>query len=47
MNETLYDLEQKIKVVEQDIQALYETLQKPIFYKRKTDELVITPIHRF
>ena len=30
MNETLYDLEQKRKVVEQDIQALYETLQKEI-----------------
>ena len=28
MNETLYDLEQKRKAVEQDIQALYETLQK-------------------
>ena len=28
MNETLYDLEQKRKVVEQDIQALYETLHK-------------------
>lgn len=30
MNETLYDLEQKRKAVEQDIQALYETLQKEI-----------------
>ena len=30
MNETLYDLEQKRKVIEQDIQALYETLQKEI-----------------
>ena len=28
MNETLYDLEQKRNVVEQDIQALFETLQK-------------------
>ena len=28
MNETLYDLEQKRIAVEQDIQALYETLQK-------------------
>ena len=26
MNETLYDLEQKRKAVELDIQALYETL---------------------
>ena len=31
MNETLYDLEQKRKAVEQDIQALYETLQKEIY----------------
>jgi len=30
MNETLCDLEQKRKAVEQDIQALYETLQKEI-----------------
>jgi len=30
MNETLYDLEQKRKAVEQVIQALYETLQKEI-----------------
>ncbi len=28
MNETLYDLEQKRKAVEQDIEALYQTLQK-------------------
>ena len=28
MNETLYDLEQKRNAVEQDIQALFETLQK-------------------
>lgn len=28
MNETLYDLEQKRKAVELDIQSLYETLQK-------------------
>ena len=27
-NKTHYDLEQKRKAVEQDIQALYETLQK-------------------
>ena len=30
MNETLYDLEQKRKAVEQDIPALYETFQKEI-----------------
>lgn len=30
MNETLYDLEQKRKAVEQDIQALYETEQQEI-----------------
>ena len=30
MNETLYDLEQKRKVVEQDIQALYEMMQEEI-----------------
>lgn len=30
MNETLYDLEQKRIAVEQDIQALYETLQQEI-----------------
>ena len=35
MNETLYDLEQKRKVVEQDIQALYETLQKKINEQKK------------
>ena len=30
MSETLYDLEQKRKAIEQDIQALYETLQREI-----------------
>ena len=35
MNETLYDLEQKRKAVEQDIQALYETLQKEIGKQKK------------
>ena len=35
MNETLYDLEQKRKAVEQDIQALYETLQKEILRPNK------------
>ena len=35
MNETLYDLEQKRKAVEQDIQALYETLQKEISKQKK------------
>lgn len=35
MNETLYDLEQKRKAVEQDIQALYETLQKEISEQKK------------
>ena len=30
MNDTLYDLEQKRKAVEIDIQALYETLRKEI-----------------
>lgn len=30
MNETLYDLEQKRKVVEEDVQALYETMQKEL-----------------
>lgn len=29
-NETLYDLEQKRIAVKQDIEALYETLQKEI-----------------
>ena len=35
MNETLYDLEQKRKAVEQDIQALHETLQKEINEEKK------------
>ena len=35
MNETLYDLEQKRKVVEQDIQSLYEILQKEITESKK------------
>ena len=35
MNETLYDLEQKRKAVEQDIEALYETLQKEIIEQKK------------
>ena len=35
MNETLYDLEQKREAVEQDIQALYETLQKEINEQKK------------
>ena len=35
MNETLYDLEKKRKAVEQDIQALYETLQKEINEQKK------------
>lgn len=35
MNETLYDLEQKRKAVEQDIQALCETLQKEINENKK------------
>ena len=35
MNEILYDLEQKRKVVEQDIQALYETLQMEINEQKK------------
>ena len=35
MNETLYDLEQKRKAVEQDIEALYETLQQEISEQKK------------
>ena len=35
MNETLYDLEQKRIAVEQDIQALYETLQKELCEQKK------------
>lgn len=35
MNETLYDLEQKRKAVEKDIQALYETLQNEICKQKK------------
>lgn len=35
MSETLYDLEEKRIVVEQDIQALYETLQKEINTQKK------------
>ena len=35
MNETLYDLEQKINAVELDIQALYETLQQEINEQKK------------
>lgn len=35
MNETLYDLEQKRKSVEQDIQILYETLQNEINEQKK------------
>ncbi len=37
MNETLYDLEQKRIAVEQDVQALYETLQEEIQNKTQTD----------
>lgn len=37
MNETLYDLEQKRKAVELDIQALYETLQKELQNKTTTE----------
>ena len=40
MNETLYDLEQKREVVEQDIQALYETLQKEINEQKKIWEKI-------
>lgn len=35
MNETLYDLEQKRKAVQLDIQALYETLQNEIRKQKK------------
>ena len=35
MNETLYDLEQKRKAVEQDNEALYETLQQEISEQKK------------
>ena len=35
MNETLYDLEQKRKVVEEDVQALYETMQKELDKQKK------------
>lgn len=35
MSETLYDLEQKRKAVELDIQALYETLQQEINETKK------------
>ena len=35
MSETLYDLEQKRKAVEQDIQALYETVQNEINKQKK------------
>ncbi len=34
MNETYYDLEQKRKAVEKDIEALFETLQKEINLKK-------------
>ena len=44
MNETLYDLEQKRKAVEQDIQALYETLQKEINEQKKIWEIVFSHI---
>ena len=35
MNETIYDLEQKRKAVEQDIEALYETLQMELNEQKK------------
>ncbi len=35
MNEALYDLEQKRKAVELDIEALYETLQKEVNEQKK------------
>ena len=35
MNETIYELEQKRKAVEQDIEALYETLQQEISEQKK------------
>ena len=44
MNETLYDLEQKRKAVEQDIQALYETLQKEISEQKKIWEILFSLI---
>lgn len=37
MNETLYDLEQKRKVVESDIEALVETIKKEIKENAHTD----------
>lgn len=40
MNETIYDLEQKRKAVEQDIEALYETLQQEISEQKKIWENV-------
>ena len=44
MNETLYDLEQKRKAVEQDIQALYETLQKEIGKQKEIWEILFSLI---
>lgn len=35
MNETLYDLDQKRKVVKKDIEFLFETLQKEIKAQKK------------
>lgn len=40
MNETLYDLEQKRKAVELDIQALYETSQKEIWTNEQQNSVV-------
>ena len=47
MNETLYDLEQKRKAVEQDIQALYETLQKEVNEQKKIWEILFSHISFF
>ena len=44
MNETIYNLEQKRKAVEQDIQALYETLQKELSEQKKIWEILFSLI---
>ena len=43
MNETLYDLEQKRKAVKNDIEALFETLQKE---NAQTDQILSISIQK-
>ena len=44
MNKALYDLEQKRKAVEQDVKALYETLQKEKTNKKDMRDFIFSHI---